>query len=174
MMFDPDFQQCLSSHFDCQHHPSLQQTQVKSIGRGIIGSAAEENDRKVMNWEQGRAYFLPVAKGTGCGWICTQSDNKNVGSIQDKQSDDVSSPIDALVYILKVTVDALSEELDSAPAWVEEAKELVSPKCNNDETEKTADSNGMEGIHLQSDESAKVRQIIEDAMCGLAKAEKKG
>lgn len=131
-----------------------------------------------MNWEKSRAYFLPVAKGIGCGWICTQSDNKDVV----KQNDDEYSPIDAMVYILKVTTDALSEELDSAPSWVERAKKLfislsdysdtTTDECQNDETEKIANSNGMEGIHLQSGQSVEVRQIIEDAMCGSGSLKK--
>lgn len=40
-----------------------------SIGEGIIGSAAEERDRKRVRWEAGSSYLLPCAKGIACGWI---------------------------------------------------------------------------------------------------------
>jgi len=42
---------------------------VSSIGRGIIGSAAEENSRRLVNWSEGSSYLLPASKGIACGWI---------------------------------------------------------------------------------------------------------
>ena len=50
------------------HHLKVS-SQVFSIGRGIIGSAAEENSRKHVNWTQHSCYLLPASKGIACGYI---------------------------------------------------------------------------------------------------------
>ena len=67
-----------------KHHVSYIFTQTKSdvlsIGRGIIGSAAEENGRKRVNWKEGASYLLPASKGIACGWIhkpTASTDNDN-------------------------------------------------------------------------------------------------
>eukprot|EP00569_Conticribra_weissflogii_P011555 CAMPEP_0171384958 /NCGR_PEP_ID=MMETSP0879-20121228/38741_1 /TAXON_ID=67004 /ORGANISM="Thalassiosira weissflogii, Strain CCMP1336" /LENGTH=310 /DNA_ID=CAMNT_0011897249 /DNA_START=20 /DNA_END=952 /DNA_ORIENTATION=+ len=50
---------------------------VFSIGKGIIGSAAEENSRTKVDWDEGRSYFFPCLKGIACGWIHKQDGSEN-------------------------------------------------------------------------------------------------
>lgn len=40
-----------------------------SIGKGVIGSQAEENMRQVMRWEPGSVYFVPAKVGKAVGWV---------------------------------------------------------------------------------------------------------
>ena len=53
---------------------------VFSIGRGIIGSASEENGRKRVNWTEGSSYLLPASKGIACGWIHKPTASTDNGS----------------------------------------------------------------------------------------------
>lgn len=53
---------------------------VLSIGRGIIGSASEENGRKRVNWTEGSSYLLPASKGIACGWIHKPTASTDNGS----------------------------------------------------------------------------------------------
>ena len=56
---------------------------VLSIGRGIIGSASEENGRKRVNWTEGSSYLLPASKGIACGWIHKPTASTDNGSTAD-------------------------------------------------------------------------------------------
>ena len=132
-----------------------------------------------MNWEQERAYFLPVAKDIGCGWICAQSADSQSANEGEKIQSDKQQPSGATIYILKLTLAALSEDVDGAPSWVKAAKEqfmrlvrsadekksTTSDKSGNIiEAELSFNSNGMEGIHLTAQESIKIRQVIDEAI----------
>ena len=128
------------------------QSSIYSIGRGIIGSAAEEADRNPTHWQRGNAYFLPVQKDTGCGWICNQkkeSDNKKTdetvvnfdepSTVADgsdgnppKQIGESSSSnyaeagehnIGATLCTLKANANSIEEDITNAPSWVVSAKE---------------------------------------------------
>ena len=62
---------------------------VFSIGRGIIGSASEENGRKRVNWTEGSSYLLPASKGIACGWIhkpTASTDNHNTADTDNANS----------------------------------------------------------------------------------------
>ena len=63
---------------------------VFSIGRGIIGSASEENGRKRVNWTEGSSYLLPASKGIACGWIhkpTASTDNHNTADTDNAKTD---------------------------------------------------------------------------------------
>eukprot|EP00986_Skeletonema_menzelii_P001549 scaffold408_cov107-Skeletonema_menzelii.AAC.5 len=51
---------------------------IQSIGKSIIGSAAEENSRKHVNWKEESSYFLPYSSGIACGWIKPCSSRRGV------------------------------------------------------------------------------------------------
>ena len=66
---------------------------MSSIGRGIIGSAAEENSRRLVNWSDGSSYLLPASKGIACGWIHkdneTAIDTANEKSVNDTNNAEI-------------------------------------------------------------------------------------
>lgn len=116
---------------------------VLSIGRGIIGSAAEENSRKRVNWEGGSSYFLPCDKGIACGWVHRLSDDaandKDIssGDAGDTDGDGKEPPpdvADVVVYSLKVSPETLKKGTDddedaglenaSSSCWVQECLKL--------------------------------------------------
>jgi hypothetical protein len=42
---------------------------LKAIGKGIIGSADEENQRVALDWKQGDIVFVPSNGGKAVGWV---------------------------------------------------------------------------------------------------------
>lgn len=157
-----------------------------SIGRGIIGSAAEEADRNPTNWKRGSAYFLPLQKDTGCGWICSQtketSNEKTDETVAKLEEPDDNAPkqieestcgtrtgehIGATLYILKANANSIDEDVSDAPSWVVLAKEQFKRSIEAF-AGKAAESNlqkpGMEGIHLTTEESIKVRSVVEEVL----------
>lgn len=153
---------------------------VLSIGQGIIGSAAEENRRKRVNWEEGSAYLLPCSKGIACGWIHKIADDPESGKSDTSDEGDSTSipPTDAtddvVIYVLKVSPETLQNMEDVDPeqteCWVMKAYELfrqclAKSQPPNDNTQKDkSDDNGniaMGGIPLSDEESLMMNLIIE-------------
>ena len=68
----------------------LQNATIQSIGKGIIGSAAEENSRKHVNWKENSSYFLPFYSGFACGWInrTKPAEEKKSSTDDDNDNDD--------------------------------------------------------------------------------------
>lgn len=157
------------------HSSIIKTSNVLSIGQGIIGSAAEENTRKRVNWEEGASYFLPQSKGIACGWINKKiavDESKNVTAVGDSTSRQASSDTDTkdvVIYALKISPDALQsmEEEDmpeDTPCWVKKSYELFR-QClaKNGVQEDTSDagSTAIEGIPLSDEESLAMNLIVE-------------
>jgi hypothetical protein len=135
-----------------------------------------------MHWRQDRAYFLPLQKGVGCGWVCKQTVNNNTG--QDIKNGDEENTTEssqqnivaessfeqdseAILYTLKVTQDALDDEdVENAPDWVVAIKEsfrrLIEDNAKRETNESTDE--GMEGTHLTPEESKRFLSIVEDTL----------
>eukprot|EP00970_Alexandrium_tamarense_P001486 scaffold154_cov185-Alexandrium_tamarense.AAC.14 len=118
---------------------------VLSIGRGIIGSAAEEKDRRSMDgWREGSSYFMPLSKGVACGWIQTRrrDDKNDVKDATAVDEDDVKvgqsrdtpeeGTTDVTIYVLKVSPDTTFDDDNTATKdmspWAKTCYELFS-KC---------------------------------------------
>lgn len=130
-----------------------------------------------MNWEQGKGYYLPMHKGMSCGWICalsTDSAKDDGNAIQDEQQHITTSShkdCDATLYILKVTQDALSEEVESAPSWVKTAKDhFISLNDSNFALSRDGAKDGMEGIHLKAESLTEIQQVLDEAMNAIDSA----
>mmetsp|Transcript_2277 Transcript_2277/g.3459 ORF Transcript_2277/g.3459 Transcript_2277/m.3459 type:complete len:250 (+) Transcript_2277:76-825(+) len=122
-----------------------QNATIQSIGKGIIGSAAEESSRKFVNWKQGSSYFLPCSSGIACGWVNTTTITDEKSSTTD--NDDVKNTPgggeddNVVVYTMKVSPRDLErnqkeEETQQLSPWVAKAVELfgsLSSKESNDE-----------------------------------------
>ena len=96
--------------------------EVKSIGTGIVGSAAEEKARQSVGWKADGGYVIPSNGGKAVGWVCTKKND------EDEESSSTGSPASVEVLIIKATPDALSiekdEEEESGKNWTRAIKEL--------------------------------------------------
>jgi hypothetical protein len=161
-----------------QRLPRVNST-VFSIGRGIIGSAAEEKDRKPVRWGQGSAHYLPCRKGLACGWIHKQprdgDDNQNE-SVEECDTVDT----DVTLYIFKASTEAIHEDIHSrdVPAWVQCLTEQFIRCMGSDESkvydnnvetnrveDKNTDGDASEGILLSENDSIMISGIIEQIVC---------
>ena len=52
-------------------------TVIKSIGKGIIGSSDEESSRTNLDWEEGGVYLVPSNGGKAVGWVHTTNTTTN-------------------------------------------------------------------------------------------------
>ena len=64
----------------------IQASRISSIGRGIIGSATEENSRRLVNWSEGSSYLLPASKGIACGWVHKPDDTTEADAATDNET----------------------------------------------------------------------------------------
>lgn len=142
----------------------LQNATIQSIGKGIIGSAAEENSRKHVNWKEGSSYFLPLSSGIACGWINrtkpaeekkSSTDDDNDDNVKDSSSGDDDNVI---LYTMKVSPSDLEDmqkedETQQLSPWVMKAIKLFESIGDN----KDSSDESM----LSLEQSAKVSEIIE-------------
>jgi hypothetical protein len=63
---------------------------IKAIGKGVLGSSHEEKDRTVMDWKQGGVYLIPANGGKAVGWI-HQEATKESSSLQANKSESSSA-----------------------------------------------------------------------------------
>jgi len=151
-------------------------SRVLSIGQGIIGSAAEENERKAVNWEEGSAYLLPCLKGVACGWIhkrIDDTDNKKDDNAENDSTtivrdDDID---DVVLYVLKVSPETLQsmegKNTDDMSCWVGKSYELFrqclaksQPQNGDGQKVKSDDKDATtEGILLSDEESSTMSLI---------------
>lgn len=147
-------------------------SEVLSIGPGIIGSAAEENSRGLVSWEQGSAYYLPCSKGIACGWLHTlAADAKTSETADCGSATSISSTADVVVYSLKVSPQRMDEEPpEKMSCWVEKSYELFrqlakrQPQNGDIRKRNNADNNvdvAVEGIALSDEESMTMNLITE-------------
>ena len=147
-----------------------------SVGQGIIGSAAEENTRNRVNWEEGSSYFLPCSKGIACGWVHKRNEEyESNKKCETAEVDSQSEADDVVVYVLKVSLDAFHDMDENVPdvasLWVNKLYHLFSrciKKLNtgNDKTSCGVESisrnrNTMEGILLTTEESLDIVNIVQ-------------
>ncbi len=157
---------------------SIQKSSVVfSIGKGIIGSAAEENSRKKVDWDEGGAYFFPCLHGIACGWIHKEDGSENNDSDVARNSAD--GEMEVVIYVLKVSSDVLlndGEEMPpNKPQWVKKMQLLFSNNIGSISSEGNEDGNTsefkiiegcsetqnpMEGIRLTDEDSERIREII--------------
>jgi hypothetical protein len=137
----------------------FQNATIQSIGKGIIGSAAEENSRKHANWKEGSSYFLPFCSGIACGWINrekksnTDDDNDN-----DVKNSSLGDDDNVILYTMKVSPSDLKDMqkedgTQQLSPWVMKAIELFGSIGDNIES--------SDEFMLSSEQSAKVCEIIE-------------
>jgi len=144
---------------------------VVSIGQGIIGSAAEENTRKRVNWEEGASYLLPCSKGIACGWIHKKLDTDDSKREKNNTAEGVGRPTsdvrDVMIYALKVSPDTLlsmkGNISEDTQCWVKKAYELFGQCLAKTGTDGTSDdgSGAIEGILLSDEESLMMSLILE-------------
>ena len=155
----------------------IKASQIYSIGQGIIGSAAEENSRKRVTWEEGSSHLLPCSKNIACGWVhklLADDDEANIKCDSEGDSS-ISRPLtdasDVVIYALKVTPETLDSMENNIPkdtsCWVNKSYELFH-KC----LAKLQPQNGGAqkdggniiiggGVPLSADESLTMNLIIE-------------
>ena len=152
-------------------------SQVLSIGRGIIGSAAEENSRKHVNWTQYSCYLLPASKGIACGYIhkpaAVDVDTKSESTkMNGNAAISQSSNKDVILYALKVSPETLESRIpDDVPCWVSDAYSLFqqclptklkdSDSTTNENGSGSGNNNNLEGIPLSEEQSVKMNLIVE-------------
>jgi len=143
--------------------------QIQSIGcGGIIGSALEESQRKVLDWKEGNAYFLPINKGVACGWICKQTNDKS-DTEQKYLSTDENDQQQTTIYVMKATPQALDDDTDNkAPSWALKAKDsftsLIQTEVAAKEDDESKSSVGLKEIGLTAKDSNEIRSILMDAI----------
>lgn len=142
----------------------LQNAIIQSIGKGIIGSAAEENSRKHVDWKEGSSYFLPFSSGIACGWINrTKNAEEKKNSTDDDNDNDVKNSSsgdddNVILYTMKVSPSDLKDiqkedGTQQLSPWVMKAIELFALIGDNKES--------SDEFVLSSKQSAIVSEIIE-------------
>ncbi|KAL7525063.1 hypothetical protein ACHAXR_000841, partial [Thalassiosira sp. AJA248-18] len=149
----------------------------------IIGSAAEENSRNRVDWEEGESYLLPCSKGIACGWIHKHTTNDDDDGESDK-SDGLAptnsrtlgdATADVVIYALKVSPETLqSMESNGLPeetsCWVKKSLELfhqclakLQPQNDDSQQDKSNDDSNIAGggIPLSEEESLTMNLIVE-------------
>ena len=107
--------------------------EVKSIGTGIVGSAAEEKARTPVGWKAGGGYVIPSNGGKAVGWVCcTTRDEKN------EESGVRSASVEVVIF--KATPEAVAKEEDddhddqkSEKSWTKIIKEIFNEELPSDE-----------------------------------------
>lgn len=138
----------------------IQNATIQSIGKGIIGSAAEESGRKIVNWKQGSSYFLPCLSGVACGWVNTTKITEE--KISSGDNDDAKNPSgddgdSVVLYTMKVSPRDLErnqkeDETQQLSPWVAKAVELFDSMSSVE----TSDE-----IMMSAEQSAKVSEIFD-------------
>ena len=143
-----------------------------SIGKGIIGSAAEEGSRKVISWKQGSAYLLPHLEGIACGWIQKHAiESESDDNSASPKCSNISDICDVIIYTLKVSQDTLStwtvgcDFPTDASSWVRKSHELfhrcLAKKVPSKEVDGSKNEYSLGGIELSDDEASLMSVIIE-------------
>ena len=130
----------------------------------------EESQRKVLDWKEGNAYFLPINKGVACGWICKRKQTDDKSDTEQKylctgENDQQQTTI----YVMKATTQAIDDDIDNkAPSWALKAKEsftsLIQTEVTAKEDDDSKSSVGLEGIGLTAKDSDEIRSILMDAI----------
>jgi len=91
---------------------------IKTIGKGIVGSSDEEQNRQRVSWSEGKCYLIPTNGGKALGWIHGQDP-----AFEEKVDGH------AILYYIKITLDALEdqnekEEENATSEWVKKIRDI--------------------------------------------------
>jgi len=75
---------------------------IFSIGKGIIGSADEENSRWGKSWLENRGYIYWSNGGKAIGWINKKQESDKRLKVSDTAGD-------VVLYVIKATIDVVSQ-----------------------------------------------------------------
>lgn len=82
---------------------SIDETSIlQTLGTGIIGSAAEESERKELNWKKRNAYYVPSNDGKAIGYVHTVPKHHTEGNILAQQEDRNGLVSPAVLKVLKI------------------------------------------------------------------------
>ena len=134
--------------------------EVKSIGTGIVGSAAEEKARQSVGWKAGGGYVVPSNGGKAVGWVCTKKDDEN------EESSTGSASVEVL--IIKATPGALSIEQDdeeSEKKWTKAFKEIFNKELPSGGKAAGTDEESVgDSKELSSTSVTALQQLVEQLM----------
>ena len=108
--------------------------EVKSIGTGIVGSAAEEKARTPVGWKAGGGYVIPSNGGKAVGWVCCATKD-------DKIEESGARLASVEVVIFKATPEAVAKkeqdddhnDQKSEKSWTKIIKEIFNEELPSDE-----------------------------------------
>ena len=105
---------------------------VKSIGAGIVGSAAEEKARIPVGWKAGGGYVIPSNGGKAVGWVCTTKDDQDESSVGNASVE---------IVVIKITpeeLEAVHVEDDggeSVKSWTKEIKKVFNEELPSNDAD---------------------------------------
>jgi len=145
---------------------------LKWIGNGIIGSSDEEKSRtKMTDWNEGNFFLVPSNGGKAIGWIhvgndysstniATKDDNTSSNKPTEKKND--SSYSNAVLYVAKVPLHLVDTDRKSGEGNKKWTNRLI--ECCR---------NGLESFQKEPDKtpayykfSAKDSNLLKMAFCG--------
>jgi hypothetical protein len=89
---------------------------IQHIGTGIIGSQAEAQGRKRLDWKQGHVYLVPSRQGKAVGWMIHEDiDTKDHDDEEERTASELPSGGPAVLYVLKVPPEALEDAPENIP-----------------------------------------------------------
>ena len=150
-----------NSHRICLVKSMPENVEVKSIGTGIVGSAAEEKARQSVGWKADGGYVIPSNGGKAVGWVCTKKD------VENEKSSTGSASVE--VIIIKATPDALSIEKDDEEEggknWTKALKELFVKELPSGDKATSTDEESVGGSkELPPTSVTTLQQLVEQLM----------
>jgi hypothetical protein len=136
--------------------------EVKSIGTGIVGSAAEEKARKSVGWRAGGGYVIPSNGGKAVGWVvCTSKDDS-----LNEESSAVTESASVEVVIIKATPEAMAKDGgdESVKSWTKTIRKIFNDEIpSGDAEDSNADSN-IQTKELSATSIETLQQHVEQLM----------
>ena len=149
-----------NSHRICLVKSMPENVEVKSIGTGIVGSAAEEKARQSVGWKADGGYVIPSNGGKAVGWVCTKKD------VENEKSSTGSASVE--VIIIKATPDALSIEKDDEEEggknWTKTLKELFVKELPSGDKATSTDESVVCSKELPPTSVMTLQQLVEQLM----------
>ena len=105
---------------------------VKSIGAGIVGSAAEEKARIPVGWKAGGGYVIPSNGGKAVGWVCTTKDNQDESSVGNASVE---------IIVIKITPEELEavhvedDGSESVKSWTKAIKKIFNEELPSNDAD---------------------------------------
>jgi len=130
---------------------------IKSIGKGIIGSADEEKQRVAMDWKQGQVVLVPSNGGKAVGWI---HHNGGAASTKDSTEEDADNKNTghASLRIAKAPVDLAAAEGDAAAETEMQWHDVIRSVC---ERQLKKEKESTTSIVLDETDSQLIREAMQ-------------